>query len=517
MIPRFPSSRSSLLTKRFIQTKTLARTFREIPEVLEFYEGQVSLPVTQLEPLISQVAFIQSSQKSNNIGAAELFADKRFLQLLTQAASDMGSCDSNTLSRFAVAIANLSIPRGGCQEVVDLARSISEVACKRTNAFSPATLSNLVFGLATRGVSDPQFVEFAKIESLKTMQDFTPENAIMLLEGFRRMNVFDRELTDNIVERLTDEVDRFTARDIVNCVVVFSKLSLGRGFLLRRLTKVSFENLSAFNQAQLVKLFGGLARLRFTTTKSVDAFLESIEASNLNKLSPNLLAEVLFSVAMSNYTGGSETVNRIADVACQTYDDMSLTGLVDLAWALMALEASQHRESLKLILNKIYSTPAPSNRGILLKALEVTNGAAIEYPGLVKKDSVSAQWRSAMDDAEKLELNRFENARLHSEILALVESIVPTTEGVLMDKITLQRASQVEGLYRVDFYDSEKNLAIDIDTLARPSTLLLKHRHLMTEGVAVVGLNYWETRRFKNFEEQQAYLKSRIKKALSSR
>ena len=500
-----------------MQTKTLARTFKEIPEILEFYEAQSSLPVTQLEPLISQVAFLQSSQKGNSKRATELFSDKRFLQLLVQAASDMSSCDSATLSRFATALANITMPRGGCQEVVDLARSISEVAYKRTNAFSPATLSPLVFGLASRGVSDPQFVEFAKIEALKTMQDFTPENAIMLLEGFRRMNVFDRELTDNVVERLTDEVDRFTARDIVNCVGVFSKLSLGRGFLLRRLTKVSFENLSAFNQGQLVKLFGGLARLRFTTTKSVDAMLETIEAGDLKKLSPNQLAEVIFSVAMSNYTGGSETVNRVAERACENFDQMSLTSLVDLAWALMAVEASQHRESLKLILDKIYSTPPPSNRGILLKALEVTNGAAIEYPGLVKKDSVSAQWKSAMDDAEKLELNRFENARLHSEILSLVESIVPNSEGVLMDKITLQRASQVEGLYRVDFYDSDKNLIIDIDTLARPSSLLLKHRHLMTEGVAVVGLDYWETRRFKNFEEFQAYLKSRIKKALSSR
>jgi len=517
MLSRFPPSRYCTSTRRFIQTKTLARTFRDIQDVLEFYDGQVALPVTQLEPLISQIAFIQASQKSNQGRPDDVFADKRFLKLLLQASSDMSSCDSSTLSRFASAIANISIPRGGCQEIVDLARSISEVACKRTNAFSPSTLSSLVFGLATRGVSDPQFIEFVKIESLKMMQDFTPENAIMLLEGFRRMNVFDRELTDNVVERLTDEVDRFTARDIVNCVGVFSKLSLGRGFLLRRLTKVSFENLSAFNQGQLVKLFGGLARLRFTTTQSVDALLEALEGGDLRKLSANQFAEVLFSVAMSNYTGGSGTVNLVADLACEKIDSLSLTGLVDLAWALMTLESSQHREALKMILTKIYSVPAPSNRAILLKALEVTNGVAIEYPGLIKKDMVSGQWKSAMDDAEKLEMNRFENARLHSEILALVESIQPASEGVLMDKITLQRASQVEGLYRADFYDAEKNLAIDIDTLARPTTLVLKHRHLMTEGVAVVGLNYWETRRFKNFEEQQAYLKSRIKKALSSR
>ena len=519
MLLRFPSVSHRCASKRFIQTKTLARTFKDVSEVLEFYESNVSIPVTQLEPLISQIAFIQSTQKSRKDKFDEIFGDKRFLQLLVQSASDMSSCDSSTLSRFAVALANISLPRGGCQEMVDLSRVIGEEACKRTNAFSPSTLSSLVFGLATRGVSDPQLVEFVKIEALKTMQDFSPENAITLLEGFRRMNVFDRELTDNIVERMTDEVDRFTARDIVNCIGVFSKLSLGRGFLLRRITKVSFENLSAFQQTQLVKLFGGLARLRFTTTQSVDALLGAIEAKNLDNLTPNQIAEVLFSVALSNYNDGSSsgTVGDLISRVSLHIEKLSLTALVDCAWALMALESLDHRELLKSVLNRIFVMSPPSNRAILLKALELVNGAAIEYPGLIKKDTISAQWRSAMDDAEKLELNRFENARLHSEVLALVESIPPAAEGVLMDKITLQRAAQVEGLYRVDFYDSSKNLAIDIDTLSRPSTLLWKHRHLQTEGVAVVGLNYWEIRRFKNFEEQQTFLKSRIKKALSSR
>jgi hypothetical protein len=147
--------------------------------------------------------------------------------------------------------------------------------------------------------------------------------------------------------------------------------------------------------------------------------------------------------------------------------------------------------------------------------LEVTNAIALEYPGLVRKDSISTQWRSAMDDAEKMELNRFENARLHSEVLALVESIRPDETGVLLDKVTLQRASQVGGLYRVDFFDEAKNLIIDIDTLARPTTLTVKHRHLLSEGVAVVGLNYWEIRRFKSFEEQQVWLKTKIKKAMN--
>jgi hypothetical protein len=37
----------------------------------------------------------------------------------------------------------------------------------------------------------------------------------MLLEAFRRWGVFDRQLVDLLVERMSDEVDRFTTRDLV--------------------------------------------------------------------------------------------------------------------------------------------------------------------------------------------------------------------------------------------------------------------------------------------------------------
>ena len=145
--------------------------------------------------------------------------------------------------------------------------------------------------------------------------------------------------------------------------------------------------------------------------------------------------------------------------------------------------------------------------------LEVTNSVNLEYPGLISKEIITPQWRSAMDAAEKFELARFESARLHSEILALTESIKPDGD-LIKDKITIQRALQVGGMYRCDLVDESKRLVIDINTLARPTTLAMKHRHLAGEGYAVVGLNYWEIRKFKNFDEQQMFLHEKIKRAV---
>ena len=47
------------------------------------------------------------------------------------------------------------------------------------------------------------------------MEDLEPGHCAMLLEAFRKWGVFDRQLVDMIVERMSDEVDRFTTRDLV--------------------------------------------------------------------------------------------------------------------------------------------------------------------------------------------------------------------------------------------------------------------------------------------------------------
>jgi hypothetical protein len=116
-----------------------------------------------------------------------------------------------------------------------------------------------------------------------------------------------------------------------------------------------------------------------------------------------------------------------------------------------------------------------------------------------------------MEDAEKLEMNRYESSRLHSEILALVESI-KLPEG---EKITLQRNAQI-GNFRADLFNSNLNLVLDIDTLSRPTSLVLKHRRI-SSAFKPVALSYWDLRKMKSFEEQQEWIKSKILKALKKK
>ena len=485
---------SRRLAAKPLQTKHLARTFQSCDEALEFYDSHTGLSIGQLEPVFSQIAFFETSSKSS--GLEGLFKDERFVRFLLQASSEMENCESANLVRYATALSRLPLPRGGCAEVSELALKIAEIASRRLNAFSPTSISQLAFGLGTRGVSDPQFVDFVRMESMKMMQDFSPENGITLLEAFRRIGSFNRELTDNVVERLTDEVDRFTSKDIVNCITVFSRLGLGRGFLIRRLSRLAYENLGLFSEQQLVRLLGGLARLRFTTSAGVEEILNQIESRGIDKVSGSNACELLFAAAMTPaFRPESTVLNALVRKIEQEMDSINITSLVDAAWALSVFEEQSVLEKIK---RKIFSIPPPSNRQILLKALEI---------GLPS----SSQWKAASEEAEKLEMNRFESSRLHSEVLALIESIRMGQEG---ERITLQRNSQVEG-FRFDFYSQNLNFILDIDTLSRPTTLTLKHKRVTTS--TAIALGYWELRRMKSFEEQQEWIKSKILKALGKK
>lgn len=490
---------------RRLETKSIVRTFASPEEALEFYDSNAQLSVNQLEPILSQLSFIQQKSK---VPAGDLFNDDRFNRLILQISADATDLESSKLVRTAQAIGNLSLPRGGSGEITELARKVGEVVSNRSNAFSPSDIAHLAFGLGSRGYSDPVFVDFIRMESMKMVQDFTPESGVMVLEAFRRMNVFNRALVDNVVERLTDEVDRFTSKDIVNCVTVFAKIGLGRGFLLRRLSKLSFENLNLFSQSQLVRLLSGFARLRFITTAGTDALLNAIESHGISKLAPNLVTEALFASGLTNYNGESLVLDKLVDSTVERLEALSLTSMVDFAWALCVLDDSgKYSDMLESVSKKVFAIPPPTNKQILLKTLEITP--------CVDADLISVQWKSAMDDAEKMEMARFEGARLHSEMLALIESIKPS--GMIKEKMAIQRNATVHGMFRVDFFDEHQQIAIDLDTLTRPTTTGLKHRLLREQGVATCSVGYWDIRKLKTFDDQQEFLRVLINKALRNR
>ena len=71
-------------------------------------------------------------------------------------------------------------------------------------------------------------------------------------------------------------MDRFSSRDICDALKVLADLGLARGFLLRRLAQLSFENLHVFSMKQLTGVLYSLAKLRFVVKANVEDVLDHL-------------------------------------------------------------------------------------------------------------------------------------------------------------------------------------------------------------------------------------------------
>lgn len=438
--------------------------------------------------------------------------DNRFHAILSTLASRLEDCDATMLSKISDATARF---RSSTPELADLAQRLAEVARQREDTFSPRNLANVAMALSMRGVRDVPTVEFIRNEALKLMDDLEPVHCIMLLEAFRRWGVFDRQLVDLLVERMSDEVDRFTTRDLVDALAVISRLGLARGFLLRRLCGLAFENLRQFSARELAKMCYSLARLRFLAQSNVDDLVEAMRPE-MERLVGSQISEFLFALAMVNARHQLDTARTLA---AQYVDSMGgipkMSGgsLIDYAWSLVALDlVREFEDDFSKALKETFSRNPPQNRTPLLKLFDVICALELEYKDL--NLPVASSWNAACDDADRYEMDRLESSRLHNEVMMRFDQLRGSSNGVRW-KLQMQRNSSC-GPYRVDMLDQETKLAIDLEIVSWPTARHVKHRLLEAQGYRMVNLQYWDWRRARTEEDQNLFLEREVTQVLES-
>ncbi|KAF4694773.1 hypothetical protein FOZ60_006928 [Perkinsus olseni] len=477
-------------------------------ELLAYYASHADMDPRSLESTLRALG-----HATNQSLVQSVINDERFHRLLTSITTKLESLDARSIARMANALG--LFPSRTSPEMLECAQTICEVAVKRTNAFSPSSLASLALGLAVRGVQTPKLVEFVRMETMKSLQDFDPGQMCNILEAYRRWNVFNRELVDNVVERMTDEVDRFTGRDVVLALNVMSKLALARGFLLRRLTGLAFDNLPQFTGSQLVQLMSSLAKLRFLTTAAADDIVDAIGKCK-HTLPTTQVSEVLFALALSDYEGSETTMQKFVTQYMKALDGsyVTLSSLADVAWSL-CFSLTDDTSALAEVVRRIYEMPAPKSRAILLKMHEVQNSLNLEYPGIAKKHPVPTAWLTSMEENDKMDQDKTDSSRLHAEVLTLLDN-VKGTHGI-RSRLSVERNVPI-GPYHVDFFDAATGLVIDIDTPSRPTSRKMRHRHielLPNTTYKTLTINYWDWRRHSRKEEEQmSYLKAVVKQAL---
>lgn len=378
---------------------------------------------------------------------------------------------------------------------------------RREDAFSPRNLTAIAISLAMRGVRDVSTIEFVRTEAMKLMDDLEPGHCNLLLEAFRRWGVFDRQLVDMLVERMCDEVDRFTARDVVEALAVVSRLGLPRGFLLRRLCTLAFDNLRQFSPRELTKVAYALAKLRFMAQSNVDDLVDALQ-QDLPKLEGSQITELVYALAMCDARHHLDTVrNLLSAYMSEPVQQRSLSSLIDMVWALLALNlAEEFPNEMKAMLAEIFERKPPQNRTPLMKLFDALCAIELEHKAL--GISVPQTWKAACDDADRFEMDRMENSRLHNEIVMRFDHLSGSCNGLKWQLRMLR--NKPCGPYRVDMLDEETKIALDVEIISWPTDKRMKHRVLEGLGYRPIRIEYWDWRRARTEEDQNLFLEREV-------
>eukprot|EP00933_Yihiella_yeosuensis_P070882 TRINITY_DN79046_c0_g1_i1.p1 TRINITY_DN79046_c0_g1~~TRINITY_DN79046_c0_g1_i1.p1 ORF type:complete len:575 (-),score=99.25 TRINITY_DN79046_c0_g1_i1:180-1904(-) len=501
--------RAMLLARRnyldSVDRSVSVQSMSDPTEVLDFMDKHSDSDTRTFEAALRVLGRLSAGKNYQNV-----VGDSRFHAILSALASRLDDCDARMLSKIADASARFRVSTA---ELSDLANQLAEAVTRREDAFNPRNLSSVAIALSVRGVRDVGTVEFIRNEAIKLMDDLEPSHCVMLLEAFRRWGVFDRQLVDMIVERMSDEVDRFTARDLVDALAVISRLGLARGFLLRRLCTLAFENLRQFTARELAKMAYALAKLRFLAQSNVDEIVDALRP-NLHKLVGSQVSELLFAVAMVNARHQLDLARDLIDQYVNSpggVPGMSGGSLIDFAWSLCALDlVKEHKKEFQAVMAEIFERSPPQNRVPLMKLFDVINALELEYKDL--GISVPKPWQAACDDADRFEMDRLESSRLHNEIVMRFDHLRGSAEGMKW-QLRMQR-NQPCGPFRVDMIDEDTKIALDIDIISWPITRHLKHRLLENQGYRMLCLEYWDWRRARTEEDQNIFLEREINRLL---
>eukprot|EP00929_Paragymnodinium_shiwhaense_P098842 TRINITY_DN60358_c0_g1_i1.p1 TRINITY_DN60358_c0_g1~~TRINITY_DN60358_c0_g1_i1.p1 ORF type:complete len:542 (-),score=154.55 TRINITY_DN60358_c0_g1_i1:106-1731(-) len=444
------------------------------------------------------------------IATADTFAEvvdhASFQSLMTTLTERLQQCTDREIVSLADAVARF---RKSAAQLSEFSQSLAEEVARRKGAFSPAELATTALALALRGTNDQAAVEFLKVESMRQMAGFEPTHCVMMLEAFRRFGVFEKSFVDALVDQLVNTSERFSSRDIIDTVAVLSRLGLGRGFLLRRLGDMAFQDLGQFTPRELVTLAASLAQLRLLRSEHLDAVL-GLVCKDVSSLTAVATAELLFAGGMVDARQQGKALKQLVDHFMRLHTEKkSLTAAVDFSWAMFSLEMhNKHKKELKEVLTWILSSgPPPQSRALLVKLFDVL--CALEIKAKSFKIEVPKDWYAACEDANRMDMDKLESSVMHSEVVSRFDNLSGQVNGQRWQLRMLQ--NQQCGKYRVDMLDEESKVVLDIETIRWPVSRKMKHRHLQDNmGYKPIRLDYWQWRLLQSEEEQNSYLREAV-------
>ncbi|CBZ54664.1 conserved hypothetical protein [Neospora caninum Liverpool] len=419
----------------------------------------------------------------------------RLIQLITQHLDD---CDGRCLVDLCWAVWGF---RAAPEAVEQLLNRMANVVVRRENAFSPKQLGTIAFTFSWfRGGPTDTVADFVLAECVKLLPEMEPFHVTLLFGSLRRMRCLNRDVANLMIEKLTDDIDRFTSDDVVGVLRALAANSITRGFLLRRVATLVFDNLDSFKPKQLASILNSLALLRFLTVENGEELYSCLSGS-LSELPSASLAEILEALTILNFPR-SEAARTCIDLLAEKNGPVSQglwvrDHMIIAAHAVIQNQLYDKNPVVKPLLEELFRSRVNSSR-THHRVEEVIHALDLEKAS--PSVDVPPQWRAMVDQANREEQARLEHSGLQNELTLVLDS--------LRGKFQLQiQKNQQAGPYNVQFLDDETKICIEIDYPCCRTPHIIKARHLKQLGYHYLLVDCWQWRRLRSEAEQTVFLK----------
>ncbi|VWU50019.1 RAP protein, putative [Hepatocystis sp. ex Piliocolobus tephrosceles] len=471
-------------------------------ELIEFFENNKNMNIDKLYNLIKIISRKKMEDRK------KIIENKNFSNILEEIENRVKIMNTRYLCNFSLRLASISLNN---EQIKQVLTKISETVLKKINV-NPRDLVGIFYALSLCNNMNEYYFEHVKKETLANIDAYTPTLLTQLLESMRLSQNLDVEMTNLIVEKMCEEMDRFTTKDVTLALKTLSMAGIPRGFLIRRLCNLVFDNISHFHYTALINIIYNLTKLKFTTINHIDVIYKNVE-EHIEKCNINTLCELLYTFYMNQINEESKINKIFENINYDHFNTTKTAVIIDFIHA--ATYYNKYIKDKTQFLNLIdllFKRPVPKSLTLIAKIREPIYYLASDSNNIdndidnsndknIKYDikNVTTSWENAMNDFLRIDHEKLQGLKTFHEVQNILNAIAPTF-GLNFTPL------QISNSYSVDFIENEHKIIIDLDTIVRHTSFQIKHNHFKNLGYRTAKIHFWKWRKCKSEKEQQNYL-----------
>ncbi|GAW79124.1 hypothetical protein, conserved [Plasmodium gonderi] len=457
-------------------------------EIIRFFEENKNMNIDKLYNLIKNLSRKKMDERK------KIVENEKFLNIIEEIENRISIMNTRYLCNFSLRLVSISINNDDIKKILT---KISEHLLKKMNV-NPRDLVGICYALSLCNNMNEYFFEHVKKETISNIDAYTPTLLTQLLESMRLSQNLDIELTNLIVEKMCEEIDRFTTKDVTLALKTLSMAGIPRGFLIRRLCNLVFDNISHFHYSGLINIIYNLTKLKFTTTNHIDVIYKSVE-EHLENCNVSTLCELLYTFYMNEINEESKINKILENIHYEHFNTTKTAVIIDFIHAATYYKNHIKKENLINLIDLLFKRNVPKSLTLIAKIREPIYYLAGDEKFLFDLNNISPSWLNAMNDFLRIDHEKLQALKTFHEVQNVLNSIAPNFK---LNFVPLQ----IVNSYSVDFIENEKKIIIDLDTIVRHTSFQMKHKHFENLGYKTAKIHFWKWRKCRSEKEQQNYL-----------